>query len=227
MDRGCIRRDRRPLPDRFRVHRLDASRGRHRRPDGCLTPGALLDRLAAEITRSERHGHRLSCCFVDLDGFKVVNDRHGHLAGNRVLAAAADALRSATRHYDVLGRFGGDEFVVLLPQTDLGGAAQLAERMGAEIAAGSVELRGLRISASIGVAEWAQGMAPREVIGAADEAQRVAKSAGGGVSITGSNGGAAARTNGRLERLTRALLSSSNNNKNNNNDRDRDREPRR
>ena len=74
-----------------------------------------------------------------------------------MLAAAADALRSATRHYDVLGRFGVTSSWSSSRRRTWVGAAQLAERMGAEIAAGSVELRGLRISASIGVAERAQG----------------------------------------------------------------------
>jgi len=74
---------------------------------GCLSHDGLLDVLKTEVERAQRERHRLACCFVDLDGFKEINNRHGHLEGNRVLAATGNALRGGVRPYDAVGRFGG------------------------------------------------------------------------------------------------------------------------
>ena len=84
---------------------------------GCLNPAGLAEALSSEIRRSQRSRHRLSCCFIDIDGFKLVNDREGHLAGNRVLAAVGGALLAQVRGSDTVCRFGGDEFVAILPET--------------------------------------------------------------------------------------------------------------
>ena len=96
---------------------------------GCLSYGALRKELEREIHRAARHGRDVSCCFVDLDGFKLVNDQHGHLHGSRVLARVAAALAKGMRDGDTLGRYGGDEFVAVLPDTDEDAAATLAERL--------------------------------------------------------------------------------------------------
>ena len=73
-------------------------------------------KLADEISRSERHGHPLTIILFDLNGFKQVNDTHGHPAGDAVLRAFADRLRKATRGSDAAGRYGGDEFLAVLPE---------------------------------------------------------------------------------------------------------------
>jgi diguanylate cyclase (GGDEF)-like protein len=89
----------------------------------------ILERLQGELTRSQRTRKRFSVLIADIDHFKVVNDTHGHLVGDRVLADVADRLRMSLRASDVCARWGGEEFLVLLPNTDLPRAAILAERL--------------------------------------------------------------------------------------------------
>ena len=74
-------------------------------------------RQSACDSRSTRYGHPVSCCFIDLDRFKALNEERGHLFGSRVLADVAAALRASLRIGDSVGRYGGDEFIVLLPHT--------------------------------------------------------------------------------------------------------------
>src|SRR5205814_9896708 len=84
------------------------------------------DALAHEISRADRFGSPLALVFADLDDFKGVNDAHGHPVGDAVLREFADVLRSTVRDSDLAGRWGGEEFVLLLPGTDAEGGAQLA-----------------------------------------------------------------------------------------------------
>jgi diguanylate cyclase (GGDEF)-like protein len=120
--------------------------------------------------------------FIDLDGFKAVNDRFGHEAGDRVLASAAGRLRAAVRGSDTLARVGGDEFVVVCEdmRTETS-ALETAERIRAVLrapfAVGDAELR---IAASVGIAlATAQHATPEDLLRAADEAMYVAKRRGG------------------------------------------------
>ncbi|MGM9512924.1 diguanylate cyclase [Roseateles sp. DB2] len=83
----------------------------------------------AEISRALRHGHALSLLMVDIDKFKLVNDSWGHPTGDRVIQALANTIQSLCRSHDLCGRLGGEEFAILLPQSDLAGAAALAERL--------------------------------------------------------------------------------------------------
>jgi diguanylate cyclase (GGDEF)-like protein/PAS domain S-box-containing protein len=115
-----------------------------------------------EHERSLRTGSPLSLCLFDADHFKNINDHYGHVAGDHVLSAMAAAARGALRTSDVLGRLGGEEFAMLLPDTDLAGALVVAERVRAAVAAtqvqgGEVRLEGtpgpIRVTISIGVAE--------------------------------------------------------------------------
>jgi diguanylate cyclase (GGDEF)-like protein len=90
---------------------------------------------AKELARARRMRIGLGVLMVDLDDFKAVNDRHGHLVGDRVLRAVADALSAEVRAYDAVGRFGGEEFVVLLAAVDVEGATSTAERLRARVSA--------------------------------------------------------------------------------------------
>ncbi len=83
----------------------------------------------AEIARAQRHGHALSLLMVDIDKFKLVNDSWGHPTGDRVIQALATTIQSLCRGHDLCGRLGGEEFAILLPQSDLAGAAAMAERL--------------------------------------------------------------------------------------------------
>jgi diguanylate cyclase (GGDEF)-like protein len=137
--------------------------------------------LSTEISRTERFGGTLALILADLDDFKQVNDRHGHLAGDEVLRAFADILRAAVRDVDLAARYGGEEFAVLLPQTDLAGAELLAERLRHAIAARPLTARPgalVAITSSFGVAAFPEAATPAALFAAADEALYRAKSAG-------------------------------------------------
>ena len=106
-------------------------------------------RLRAEIKRSRRYGQPVSLLFLDLDGLKDINDRHGHRVGSAALCAVADVIRSESREIDVAARWGGDEFTILAPNTSREAALTLAERIRSQIAD---RVSSWAITASIGVA---------------------------------------------------------------------------
>jgi diguanylate cyclase (GGDEF)-like protein len=147
---------------------------------GCLDYRNVTDALVGEVLRSQRHGHRLSCCFIDLDGFKSLNDSRGHLEGNRVLAALGGALMETGRRYDAVGRFGGDEFLIVLPETGGRAAQRVADRLLATARAAVAEATDSELDVSVGVAEWSSGDSANELLEAADAALREAKERGGG-----------------------------------------------
>lgn len=154
---------------------------------GCLCYPAVHHELMREIRRAARSGRSLSCCFIDLDRFKAVNDSHGHLHGSRVLASVAAALRGGVRDGDTLGRYGGDEFVALLPDTDEAAACAIAERLRGAIVASQPDGSEVTVDASIGVSQWLPRSSAEEMLGAADDALRTAKALGGGVTIKASD----------------------------------------
>jgi diguanylate cyclase (GGDEF)-like protein len=117
-------------------------------------------RLEEEVARADRYSHPLACAMVDLDGLKQINDRLGHAAGNRAILGLADAVREELRDTDFAARYGGDEFVVLLPQTGAQAAGLFAERLRRRLLSVS-EQAGLPVRASIGVA----ALTPDEVSG--------------------------------------------------------------
>ncbi len=129
----------------------------------------------------------MSCCFIDLDRFKQVNERFGHLHGSRVLANVAGALESGMREGDRLGRFGGDEFVAVLPDTNETSAQVLAERLRQRIVETAQKGSSAAIDASIGVARWVPGSSGEELLAAADDALREAKASGGAMVIRASD----------------------------------------
>ena len=142
---------------------------------GCLTYGGLIDAMDSEIDRSERRGHPLSCCFIDLDDIREVNRRKGHLFGNRVLSAVGEALRTSIRAHDVVGRFGGDQFVVLLPETSARDAHGLVERLHQAVRDAASGAAGVPIDAAFGEAQWRPGMSTEDLLEAADRALRGSK----------------------------------------------------
>jgi len=121
-----------------RAYALELDLQRDARTDsltGLANRRAMQERGRAELKRATRSGEPVSVILCDLDHFKNVNDKYGHEAGDRALTSAAAVLRQALRESDTLGRWGGEEFMVILPGTDRRGAADVAERMRAAIAA--------------------------------------------------------------------------------------------
>jgi diguanylate cyclase (GGDEF)-like protein len=96
---------------------------------GLLNRRYLLERLKDELARSERHVHPMSLIMLDLDGFKNCNDTLGHLFGDKILKDIAETLLKTIRSMDVIARYGGDEFMVILPETREAGAVDIAERL--------------------------------------------------------------------------------------------------
>jgi diguanylate cyclase (GGDEF)-like protein len=139
-------------------------------------------RLEEEVARAHRYGHPLACAMVDLDGLKQINDKLGHAAGNRAIVMLADAVREELRDTDFAARYGGDEFVVLLPQTSESQGAQSAERLRKRLAQVSQQA-GLQVRGSIGVAAvTAEDLdtphAAEDLLRRADEALYLAKRSG-------------------------------------------------
>ncbi|MFQ5926072.1 MAG: diguanylate cyclase [Terriglobia bacterium] len=135
--------------------------------------------LDTEIYRSNRYGYHFSLIFVDLDHFKEVNDTYGHLVGSKLLREIADLLRSSLRLIDYAFRYGGDEFVVLLPQTDKENASIVARRLRARLIQHEFlneEGLNLRLTASIGLATYpTDAKSKAELIRLADEAMYLVK----------------------------------------------------
>jgi two-component system, cell cycle response regulator len=132
------------------------------------------------LSRARRHGHQLALLLIDADRFKRVNDEHGHPAGDVVLREIAARLRERVRREDIVGRWGGEEFVIALPETTPDGAAAVAESLREAIAGTPIEagddLR-LGVTVSIGVAAWT-GQELETLVDRADHALYAAKAAG-------------------------------------------------
>jgi diguanylate cyclase (GGDEF)-like protein len=141
--------------------------------------------LRRETKRAVRTGNPLSLLFIDMDGFKAVNDTYGHLSGSRALVEAADVLRGCARETDVVARFGGDEFAVILPETGRDGAIMVAERIRERIEAHSflaADQLDVRLTASVGIATLP------DVATSADELVQAADRAMYKVKMSGKNG---------------------------------------
>jgi two-component system cell cycle response regulator len=137
-------------------------------------------RLSAALRGAERHDHPLSIALVDVDRFKDVNDHHGHAAGDAVLVAVAERIQGAVREEDVTGRWGGEEFLVMLPDEDPSGALTAADRIRAQVGETPVLVEHARIAVtvSVGCASRRPGDDADTLLRRADQALYDAKRAG-------------------------------------------------
>ena len=135
--------------------------------------------VGREVKRCKREGNSVSVVFLDLDGFKGINDLYGHLAGSRTLLEVGEIIRESVRDSDVVARYGGDEFVAVLPETGPDGAFVIAERMRKAIESHTfLRGQGLRasITASLGIASYPDhALTPEGLIQKADQAMYRAK----------------------------------------------------
>nr|MBA3241503.1 sensor domain-containing diguanylate cyclase [Acidobacteriota bacterium] len=143
----------------------------------------LEERLSEEVERSKRHRYSMSFMMVDIDDFKAYNDKHGHQAGDLALEMTAQCLKSALRSADVAARYGGEEFSILLPQTGIGEALVIAERIRRRVERTHFPHDQLQplgaVTVSIGISAFGVDLdTPASVIYAADQALYVAKSRG-------------------------------------------------
>jgi diguanylate cyclase (GGDEF)-like protein len=152
------------------LHRLS----RHDPLTGLGNRLLLAERLEYEVLRHRRHERPLAALALDLDGFKAVNDRYGHPAGDEVLIAVARALRLAVREQDTIVRIGGDEFCVLAPETDRYAATHLAERLRDAVAEGVAGMGTLGVSVGFALLPH-DARTPRQLLARADAAAMAAK----------------------------------------------------
>jgi diguanylate cyclase (GGDEF)-like protein len=140
----------------------------------------LFDMLSQEANRQSRASGPFSVCILDIDFFKKVNDTHGHLAGDEVLHGLAENVLESLRNIDCFGRYGGEEFLLILPQTPLDGAEVKAERVRRKVESLRFPniAESFKVTVSIGVAEYQDGESPEETISRADQALYKAKEQG-------------------------------------------------
>jgi diguanylate cyclase (GGDEF)-like protein len=141
----------------------------------------FLRSLETEFARVQRYDRPLSVLMIDADDFKLINDRHGHFAGDEVLQALAIRLRGIVRQIDLLGRLGGEEFAVALMETDMPAALETAERLRREIAAEPFQVAAgkIQVTVSVGVAtRRARDDNAAQLLSLADKAMYLAKTGG-------------------------------------------------
>jgi len=138
---------------------------------------SFAERAGVELLRSGRHGYKLSMVMIDLDNFKAVNDTYGHAAGDEVLSIFGDITRTCLRIGDLFGRWGGEEFLILLPDTGSFGAEHVSERIRASLEAHKFP-SGVRVTASLGVVSQRPGESFAGLVDRADAAMYQAKQTG-------------------------------------------------
>ena len=173
------------LARRFIMHAQLVAQSRIDSKTGLLNASTWEREATVEIARAVRTGTPLALALVDIDHFKLVNDTYGHLVGDKALRAVTDALRAQLRSYDLAGRFGGEEFVILLPQTREVDALNVAERLRSHIAAMSIPVdgdeagRAVTLTISVGVAALdGERRELTDMLAAADSALYYAKETG-------------------------------------------------
>jgi diguanylate cyclase (GGDEF)-like protein len=164
-----------------RLHRMVERQAMVDSLTGLANRRSLEESLRTELARATRFGDSVCVVLADLDDFKSVNDKYGHAAGDEVLKAFAAALRKTARESDVAGRWGGEEFALVLPGTDAAGGARLAERARTAIEEHHVEMPNgdlCAVTASFGVAAFPESHELGEILAAADSALYAAKDQG-------------------------------------------------
>jgi diguanylate cyclase (GGDEF)-like protein len=164
-----------------RLHRMVERQAMVDSLTGLANRRSLEESLRTELARATRFGDSVCVVLADLDDFKSVNDKYGHAAGDEVLKAFAAALRKTARESDVAGRWGGEEFALVLPGTDAAGGARLAERARTAIEEHHVEMPNgdlCAVTASFGVAAFPESHELGEILAAADSALYAAKGQG-------------------------------------------------
>ena len=149
---------------------------------GLFNRAAIFDILERELARRYREGMTLSIIMADLDGFKQINDTYGHQAGDAVLREVARRMHASLRSYDAIGRYGGEEFLIVLPRCDISQAMDLAERVRAQVSREAMDISQgyVQVTSSIGVAAsgGASEVDTDSLIHAADKALYRAKHKG-------------------------------------------------
>jgi diguanylate cyclase (GGDEF)-like protein len=147
---------------------------------GLSTHSRIVEQLEAAIRRADRHGDKLAVAMLDIDGFKTINDTYGHLVGDQVLKALAYLLRQRLRLSDSIGRFGGDEYLVVLPETDAEAAQHAMDDIRQNFGAVEHDTGHTSFTATVsgGVAEFPEAVTSHQLIAAADVALYGAKRAG-------------------------------------------------
>ena len=174
------------LVRRFLVHPLLIAQSRSDSKTGLLNVSTWEAEAESEISRSVRTRNPVSLCLVDIDHFKLVNDTYGHLVGDKVLKAVAEGLTTQSRDYDRAGRFGGEEFVLLLAQTTEADALKIAERLRGHVESLAIPVDdredspAVKVTISIGVTAVARGETREltDLLAAADSALYAAKQGG-------------------------------------------------
>ncbi|MBV9384018.1 MAG: GGDEF domain-containing protein [Streptosporangiaceae bacterium] len=173
------------LVRRFLIHAQLVAQSRYDAKTGLLNVSTWESEATLELVRAARTRSPVALALIDIDHFKSVNDTYGHLVGDKVLRAVTDGLRSQLREYDLAGRFGGEEFVILFPQTTENDARHIAERLrnyvaGMSVPAGESEDSAcIKLTISIGVASLnGSRQELTDLIAAADAALYYAKQAG-------------------------------------------------
>jgi two-component system cell cycle response regulator len=172
--RRCLRRTARLVRETAELTilaRTDPLTGLHNRRH-------MEEHLAAAVSAARRHHHSLAVLFIDVDSFKRINDRWGYEAGDDVLRTVGDRVRHALRTEDLVARWGGEEFVVVLPETDLAGAVIVGERVRTAIACAEIPTGDRDIHATVSIGCASGVLEPAELIRQATRALRRAKRAG-------------------------------------------------
>ena len=157
-------------------------RATHDALTGIYNRGAIIEHMEAQLARVKRHKQPLCIVMIDIDHFKMINDNYGHLAGDMVLKTVVDRMKECLREYDYIGRYGGEEFLVVLGDADYTAAVKTAERLNHAVGKGAIAFGDKRlvvtISAGVVVAENCIELDSDKIISAADQELYKAKSNG-------------------------------------------------
>ncbi len=143
---------------------------------GLFNHKVIFDKLTVEINRAKRYNNKLTVCMLDIDNFKMINDAYGHLIGDDVIMMVADKIKTNIRNTDIAGRYGGEEYVVVFPETGLQSAFFVANRIRKDVEEALLE-QGIRVTISGGISEFC-GQSENELIYEADSRMLIAKKSG-------------------------------------------------